>query len=326
VAGREQGAAGHEQPEAVRRQGAAGREQDAADRDQGAADRDQLAADDEREAGRRGAGEPEARARGTEARRISTAERARSAAERSDVARLRAQHAATRDQAAEARDAAARARDERAAAADREGRGGRSWLLGALLRGRRTAAARARGAAARQAAARDREHAAADREQALRDREETARELAISGIDALTGALLRGPGLVALQREMDRTARSGEPLVVAFVDVDGLKGINDAHGHHAGDEALRTVAHCISDGLRAYDVVIRYGGDEFVCSVAGQDTAGVRRRLDAVTADVALSADGRGISVGLAERRPGEPLEELIERADQAMFDGRRSS
>ena len=65
-----------------------------------------------------------------------------------------------------------------------------------------------------------------------------ADELAAEGIDDLTGAMLRRVGLGAIQREMDRTQRSGEMLVVAYVDVDGLKAVNDNAGHMAGDALL----------------------------------------------------------------------------------------
>ena len=90
----------------------------------------------------------------------------------------------------------------------------------------------------REAAAHDRELAAEDREQAAHDRSVAADELAAEGIDDLTGAMLRRVGLGAIQREMDRTQRSGEGLVVAYVDVDGLKAVNDTAGHMAGDALL----------------------------------------------------------------------------------------
>ena len=82
----------------------------------------------------------------------------------------------------------------------------------------------------REAAARDRERAAEDRRLAARDRAAAAGELALEGADYLTGALRRRVGLAAIQRELDRTRRTGERLVVAFVDVNGLKAINDKQG------------------------------------------------------------------------------------------------
>ena len=134
----------------------------------------------------------------------------------------------------------------------------------------------------REAASHDRELAAEDREQAAHDRSVAAVELAAEGIDDLTGAMLRRVGLGAIQREMDRTQRSGEGLVVAYVDVDGLKAVNDTVGHMAGDALLSSVADSISHDLRSYDVICRFGGDEFVCSLAGQDAAGARDRFQQI--------------------------------------------
>ena len=82
----------------------------------------------------------------------------------------------------------------------------------------------------REAAAADRERAAHDRRQAARDRAAAAEELALEGVDHLTGTLRRRAGLSAIQREIDRTRRTGERLVVAFIDVDGLKHVNDTRG------------------------------------------------------------------------------------------------
>src|SRR5437879_3714074 len=76
-------------------------------------------------------------------------------------------------------------------------------------------------------------------------------------IDEVTGTLRRGPGLRELQHEIDRTRRQGGPMVVAFIDVDGLKAVNDKRGHAAGDQLLRDVAEALKQGLRSYDLVLR---------------------------------------------------------------------
>ena len=141
---------------------------------------------------------------------------------------------------------------------------------------KRAAAARAQAAIQREAAARDRERAAEDRRLAARDRAAAAGELALEGADYLTGALRRRVGLAAIQRELDRTSRTGERLVVAFVDVDGLKAINDRDGHAAGDDRCARWPGRSWQHLRSYDVIVRFGGDEFVCSLSGQDSAGAR--------------------------------------------------
>src|SRR5438132_6245992 len=101
----------------------------------------------------------------------------------------------------------------------------------------------------------------------LRELETRAGELAEqAATDDLTGALRRGTGLAMLQRELDRARRvRGRGTIVAFIDVDGLKRLNDTDGHSAGDQLLRDVVAAIRERVRSYDLVIRYGGDEFVC-------------------------------------------------------------
>lgn len=303
-------------------------DQESADSDQHAANRDQRAADEDQAASDE-ASTPAAdtrRARSAKARDVSAHERAESARARSDVSQLRDENAARRDRVAEDRDAAARARDHLAAEADRKDAGlenGRPVLRRMLGDHHRAAEARERAAEQRNGAARDRHQAAVDRRHAGTDRAAMSEALAKEGVDDLTETLLRGPGLVAMQRELDRTARSQEPLVVAFVDVDGLKATNDTQGHPAGDDVLRAVARCITQRLRNYDVLTRYGGDEFVCSLTGQDASGVRRRFERIAEDVEESTDGHTITVGLAERAADESLDELIDRADQAMIAAR---
>ena len=115
----------------------------------------------------------------------------------------------------------------------------------------------------REAGARDRVEASRDRERAAHDRSDAARERAEAGVDVLTGALARGRGLLDLRREIARARRSDGRLVLAFVDVDGLKPINDLQGHAVGDALLRDVAVVMRTALRSYDLVVRYGGDEF---------------------------------------------------------------
>ena len=233
---------------------------------------------------RKGAGLRPLRAHATgDTRSRTTIERDRSARARSEVARIRDETADRRDREAEIRDLLADARGETTGARDR-----------ALAR--------------------------LDRIRAADDRREAAEELASEGTDHLTGALRRRVGLAAIEREIDRATRTGDQLVVAFIDVDGLKDINDARGHRAGDTLLRGVVATIHLGLRPYDLVVRYGGDEFVCSLAGQGVAGIRARFDRINAEIGAAYDGASISVGLAEAAPDTTLDALMEQADEAMM------
>ena len=82
--------------------------------------------------------------------------------------------------------------------------------------------------------------------------------------------------------------------MLAFVDVDGLKAVNDRDGHAAGDRVLESVVRAIRTRLRSFDPVIRYGGDEFVCGLSGTDLAQAERRFDSI--GIAIEADTRSAS------------------------------
>jgi diguanylate cyclase (GGDEF)-like protein len=206
-----------------------------------------------------------------------------------------------RDRAAEDRDFAAQVRDGVAGTGKRK-----PW------------------SADREFAAQDREEAAKDRVNAARDRQLASHELANEGIDALTGVMGRRVGLAAIQREMDRAERTGEALVIAFVDTVGLKAINDSQGHAAGDRALQDVAGCIRGDLRSYDLVARVGGDEFVCTHSGQTLAQAGTRYREMSLRLAEGPSGARMTVGLATLESGDSLEQLVDRADQAMIGARR--
>ncbi|HEX4755909.1 MAG TPA: GGDEF domain-containing protein [Candidatus Dormibacteraeota bacterium] len=144
-------------------------------------------------------------------------------------------------------------------------------------------------------------------------------------VDELTGALRRGAGLAALQREMDRSRRApGKGLVVIFIDVDGLKAVNDRDGHAAGDDRLRETVAAIRERLRSYDLVVRYGGDEFLCVLT--DSGAAEGEVTAASLrDHVTRRTGGGISVGIAELIAGDSVDALVERADAALYAGRRA-
>jgi diguanylate cyclase (GGDEF)-like protein len=177
----------------------------------------------------------------------------------------------------------------------------------------------------REAGAADREQAARERLHALVDREILADELAIADNDPLTGARTRAAGLADLDRELARCRRTGDDLVVAYVDVVGLKSLNDTQGHDAGDELLQDAVRIIKEHLRPYDLVMRIGGDEFLCALSHMTLPDVRRRF-AVIADAMTSARSAAqVRTGFAALKPGDGLTELIARADGRMLDGRHA-
>ena len=191
-------------------------------------------------------------------------DRTRLAVQRDESAHRRDLSAIARDRSADARDRAAARRESTLPTQDADRRVKRA------LSGLRSAAALDRAAAAA-----DRERAAADREAAAIDRRQSRVDLARAHLDDLTGVYSRGLGQETLRNEVARAHREAHPFTLAFLDVDGLKALNDSNGHAAGDEFLRAVAAAIRLKLRAYDPVVRVGGDEFVCGFV--DTGSMRR-------------------------------------------------
>lgn len=211
-----------------------------------------------------------------------------------------------RDALSDERDDRAVARDDASDAPDREAAADRS----AALRDRQSAKS-------------DRGHARDDRRAAASDRSLSTADRADLLLDELTGFYRRAAGFLELEREIMKAERTGELFVLAFIDVDGLKVVNDEQGHQGGDNLLREVARCMREVLRGYDVFIRYGGDEFICGVVGLPPEDVAQRFEAANTEL-HTRDRTSISVGLAERVSGEGLASLIERADAAMYEGRK--
>jgi diguanylate cyclase (GGDEF)-like protein len=288
-------------------------DQTGSDRDRDSSAEDQFAADQDFAAG----GDPAIHERTRLARALA-------ASTRGEVAVLRDESASGRLATAEERDHAAADRDREAAQRDR---------LAAEYEERPDAdigEMRLRAADNRTKAAADRVRAAVDRAEAAREREEARRsqteaqlELAVAATDELTGAWTRRVGFVQIKREIERVRRTGSTLTLAFVDVDDLKEVNDACGHAAGDRLLRLVAETMRANLRPYDVVLRYGGDEFLCVLPNISREAATARMTAITATLAAAETGHSVSFGLAEHQPEDGLQQLVERADAALLAAR---
>ena len=164
------------------------------------------------------------------------------------------------------------------------------------------------------------ERAADDREQAASDRRQARIDLARAHLDELTGVYTRGLGQETLRHEIDRANRVGEPFTLAFLDVDGLKALNDREGHAAGDAFLRAVADAIRLNLRSYDPVVRVGGDEFVCGFVGTDAQAAEQRIAQIQGALAASHRQATVSAGIAEMEPGETLDDLMARGDAQLY------
>jgi diguanylate cyclase (GGDEF)-like protein len=176
----------------------------------------------------------------------------------------------------------------------------------------------------RLAAARERKLAELDRDNAMADRDASADERGVASLDGLTGVYVRSAGLMELEREIARSRRTGQPFSVAFVDVNGLKRVNDTHGHAAGDRLLLEVANALRANQRTYDLTVRYGGDEFVCALPGVTLDDAAIRMSCVNAALADAPEHGSVSVGVAELRADDSLDSLVERADGALYLKRR--
>ena len=123
--------------------------------------------------------------------------------------------------------------------------------------------------------------------------------------------------MVELQHQIERAHRSGEPLTLAFADVDALKQINDRDGHAAGDAVLRAVGAALKAALRSYDPVVRLGGDEFLCAFTDTSIQAAAGRVAEIRRALRPRAS---ISVGLAELATGENLADVTARGDAELY------
>ena len=299
-------------------------DQTASERDQRSAEEDQHAADDDFAAG----GDAVTYHRSALARERSGRDREAVSAVRDETAAERLATAADRDRAAELRDRGAEGRDALARLHDLQDDTDASRedvLLRAERDRARAAADRAKAADDRARAAADRQQSAHERAEALRERTKAAHDLKRVATDELTGAWARTFGLEEVSRQLERAHRTGAGLVLAFIDVDGLKAVNDSQGHLAGDALLRLVGDTLRANVRPYDVIVRYGGDELLCAMPNLSVREARVRFETIAAALAAADPQHSVTVGLAEAEPADSLEELIHRADADLLKARNS-
>lgn len=246
----------------------------------------------------------------------TTADSDQTAADDDEAAAVKDQAAADDDQAASDRDFAA--------GGNPEVHGSSRQVREQTARQRRDAnRIRTESALTRDSVAEARDLAASARDQAaaLLDRELDERDaawIAPDGADGESGSEARAK----VNRERaaaDRALAAEARGRVAYVDVVGLKKVNDEQGHSAGDTLLRDSVRVIRAHLRSYDVIVRVGGDEFVCVLSGAAVRVVRDRFDSVQATLAAESPGGAIKVGIASLESDESANELIGRADTEM-------
>ncbi len=151
-------------------------------------------------------------------------------------------------------------------------------------------------------------------------------------LDALTGVSSRTSLLNELEGAVSRAAKTGQPLCIIMADLDHFKEINDTHGHMVGDKVLAEVGARIRAALREFDVVGRYGGEEFVVVLENTSRHTARLIAERIRQRIASSPIKVGhlqlqltISQGLAVRAEGDDLQRLLQRADDAMYQAKRA-
>jgi diguanylate cyclase (GGDEF)-like protein len=148
--------------------------------------------------------------------------------------------------------------------------------------------------------------------------------------DPLTGAYRRATGEELLGLEMGLARRSEIPLAVLFMDLDRFKSINDQFGHEVGDQVLQSAARAILDQMREGDLLVRWGGEEFVAVLPNMRCEDAGRFLDRVRASgLGSRPDGKMVtaSVGISERLADSTKDwwELVDIADRRMYEAKRA-
>lgn len=150
----------------------------------------------------------------------------------------------------------------------------------------------------------------------------------LAATDSLTGILNRRTIEVETMRQLAQIKRSGDNVAIMMIDVDHFKQINDRHGHPAGDEVLRRLAHLMRSVVRGTDYIARYGGEEFCIllpATGEKQAAALAERLRRLYSELRVDWNGHSlqstISIGVADsRQAGSDLETLIKAVDTALY------
>lgn len=154
----------------------------------------------------------------------------------------------------------------------------------------------------------------------------------MSKIDFLTGVPTRQPFFQTLSKEQARALRKGEPFVIALIDLDNLKDVNDTYGHLCGDKVLKESARYLIYNLRKYDSICRFGGDEFLVCISETTRDAAREiitRLQMGLSSLPIKLDEEVVinvtaSVGAAVMASKLPINEIIAQADEALYNAKR--
>lgn len=165
-------------------------------------------------------------------------------------------------------------------------------------------------------------------QEALAAANERLQKMAIE--DALTGAWNRYRTEQEMDKQLARSRRYGSPFCVLLLDIDHFKKVNDSYGHHAGDDALKSVSDTVRSVLRAEDHFGRWGGEEFIVIATGanrDDGYALAERVRTAIAAVRISSVPEPVtaSIGVACWRPEDSRKSMVARADDALYRAKRS-
>lgn len=150
----------------------------------------------------------------------------------------------------------------------------------------------------------------------------------LAALDQLTGLYNRRSGEQRFAEEIGRAARHQRPLTVLLIDLDGLKQTNDKFGHAAGDLVLKSFAERLQKAIRGSDLAVRLGGDEFMILLPECRAEEVRHVLSRIEG-LEVKYEGAQIAIrfspGWTDYKPGETSEELLKRADEALYAEKRA-
>ena len=150
------------------------------------------------------------------------------------------------------------------------------------------------------------------------------RSRALANIDSLTGLSNRRHAEEMLSRELKRSARSGHTFSILFLDIDHFKQINDTLGHAVGDAVLKEFVGVVRQHLREYDIVARWGGDEFLVilpETSNDDVLRVAERIRSAVSRQLFTGEALvTISMGVGSLEPDDTTDSLLDRADSFLL------
>ena len=151
----------------------------------------------------------------------------------------------------------------------------------------------------------------------------------LAALDQLTGLYNRRSGEQRLAEEMSRAQRHGRPLTILLMDLDGLKTVNDKHGHAAGDTVIKSFADRLQRAIRGSDLAVRLGGDEFMAILPEckcEEVDRVLGRIEGLDFEFDEQKIRLRFSRGWTDFRPIDTMQEFLRRADVALYEDKRAA